>query len=116
MAAERNDTPWQQGSVISAPRAKELGILDAENQDDSVVVVISHDCDLTESSNLEPNCEVLVGRKIAEVDGNYSKGKNPRRLHLTFSSGQTSISAEFSPDSKIIISKSNLFESVPDAE
>jgi len=116
MAADRNDTPWQQGSVLSAERAKEIGILHAYSHDDVLAIVISHDCDLVEASDIEPNCEVLIGRKIAKVDGTFSKGKNPRRLHLEFSAGQFAVSAEFTPDGKTKITKTDLFRDAPASE
>jgi hypothetical protein len=45
---------------------------------------------LLEPSEIEPNCEIIVGHKIDHVDGRFAKGKNPRRLHLPFSAGDPS--------------------------
>jgi hypothetical protein len=87
MAEGRNDTPWQQGFVLSRDSATTLGLAHPDSQTETIVVLITHDCDLVEDSQIEPDCEVIVGRKIKEVDGRFTKAKNPRCLHLSFSDG-----------------------------
>jgi hypothetical protein len=104
MVGGRADTSWQQGFVLSSASAAKLGL--APDQDGStVVVLVSHDCDLLEPSTSDPNCEVIVGRKIDSIDGLYTNGKNPRRLHLPFSAGTTKISLEMLAANKKFVSK-----------
>jgi hypothetical protein len=60
MAEQRNDTAWQQGFILDKESAIELGLARPDAEDNSVVVLISHDCDLLEPPDIEPNCEVIV--------------------------------------------------------
>jgi hypothetical protein len=108
MAEDRNDTPWQQGFILSDATAAQLGLLPPGGNDDVLVVLISHDCDLLEGSATDPNCEVIVGRKIEAIDGNYANAKNPRRLHLRFSGGRTQISVELLAANKKFVKKADL--------
>jgi integrase/recombinase XerD len=62
------------------PDARGLGI--------DVAVVISHDCDLAQLPDAEPMVEVILGKRIDRLDGNYSYAKNTRRLHLSFTRGK----------------------------
>jgi DNA-dependent RNA polymerase auxiliary subunit epsilon len=75
-------TPWRQGKFLSKATATELGL--ATNKPDCLVVVASHDCDLTQSSESEPCVEIVVGKEImnSQFNGNFTNGKNARKLHL----------------------------------
>jgi hypothetical protein len=108
MAGHRNDTPWQQGFVLSEATSAELGLIQAESTKESIAVLVSHDCDLLEDSAVEPNCEVIVGRKIENIDGIYANAKNPRRLHLKFSGGTSQISVELLAAQKKFVKKDDL--------
>jgi hypothetical protein len=75
---------WRQGSILSRNLLKavlekqELGELEAD-----VGVVVSHDCDVTNSSwEAEPNVELLVGRMVKDPDKSLWWRKNPRRLQI----------------------------------
>jgi hypothetical protein len=48
-----------------------------------LAIVVSHDCDLVQSPDVEPMVEVIIGRRVDDPDGNYMHGKNPRRLHVS---------------------------------
>lgn len=76
-------------------------------------MVVSHDCDLAQDPTVEEGVEVMVGRRIAQVDGNYSHAKNARRLHLTFTGGDDSVVAEFTSGSKQTASKERLSAFLP---
>lgn len=101
------ETPWRQGHVLSDQAANVLGLI-VDGQNDQVVVVISHDCDLAQDPSNEPMVEVIVGNKIASVDGNFSYAKNARRLHLTFSEGSKELSVNMEANRKIQVSKHQL--------
>ena len=77
-------TPWRQGHVLTDRTASELGLVGGTALPDSAVVVVSHDCDLLQETDKEPDVEVIVGRRISRPSGNYTHAKNPRRLHLSF--------------------------------
>jgi hypothetical protein len=79
---------WRQGSVLprelgidlarlAAPQSLELG-------DRDVVVVVSHDCDLSQSSlEKEPWVELIIARALdRRPDGALTRGKHPRLLEL----------------------------------
>lgn len=91
MTEQRHDTAWQQGFVLNKASATQLGLIHPDAKDDTLVVIISHDCDLLEPLAIEPNCEVILGRKIDSINGLYTNGKNPRRLHLSFSAGSADV-------------------------
>src|SRR6266700_6256699 len=108
MAEARNDISWQQGFVLRAESAVSLGLIDSAAGNDRVVLLVSHDCDLVESSEIEPNCEIIVGRKIEKGDGTFAGAKNPRCLHLPFSAGEMRMTAEFLAKDKRQIEKSSI--------
>lgn len=53
MAEGRNDTPWQQGFVLSQDSAIKLGLVHPDARE-TIVVLITHDCDLLEGAEVEP--------------------------------------------------------------
>jgi hypothetical protein len=75
---------WRQGSIVPADLVDSLrqdG--EAEIPGDALLLVASHDCDVTNASfTAEPDVEFLVARPVAQVNGTFTRGKNPRRLHL----------------------------------
>ena len=73
-----------------------------------VVVVVSHDCDLTQDPTVEAAVEVIVGRQITQSDGNYTYAKNARRLHITFSDGSETITAELRSTGKEDVPKQEI--------
>jgi len=74
---------WRQGSIL--PR----GIVEVEEQE--VAIVVSQDCDLlNEDLAKEPVFEILVAKRIKRLDGNFIKGRNPRRINVSASrAGET---------------------------
>ena len=117
MAVGRNeDTPWQQGFVLTAESAVILGLVEDAAKYDQIVLLVSHDCDLVEDSNIEPSCEVIVGKKIEKIDGTFAGAKNPRRLHLEFTAGETRIAAEFFAADKRQIKKDLILAQSPNTK
>src|SRR5271163_1441769 len=103
------DTPWRQGHILAAETASKLDIAHPENDAETVVLVISHDCDLAyHDLGIEPNCEVMVGRSVEKLDGNCSWGKNARKLQLPFTGGSLPLIAEFLATSRQTIPKAFL--------
>jgi hypothetical protein len=109
----RNETPWEQGLVLSTETVAKFGLAQADAQGETVAVLISHDCDVLENTAVEPFCEVIVGRKIDAVNGLYTNGKNPRRLHLNFSAVTDQLAAEFLATEKRTIKKELLLSEAP---
>lgn len=112
MQETRIDTAWEQGCVLSASSAVKLGLL-APDAGDAIAILVSHDCDVLETAAVEPVCEVIIGRKIGTVDGHYTNGKSPRRLHLTFSAGATSVAGDFLATDKKTVKKELLLAETP---
>jgi hypothetical protein len=82
MAAGDRQTLWRQGHTLTNEAAVGLGLVRPDEIATALVIVISHDCDLTQCSEVEPCVETIVGHRIAAADGNFTHAKNPRQLHL----------------------------------
>jgi hypothetical protein len=108
MSEWQRDNPWRQGFILKNDSVKMLDLVHPKSGDDTVVLVISHDCDLAQLPDAEPYCEVIAGFPVDDVSGDFANAKNIRRLHLTFSGGQTRLSAEFNATEKRRIDKSVL--------
>jgi hypothetical protein len=114
MAERHPEIPWRQGHVLTAKSAQQLGLIHpGGEQDDPIVLVISHDCDLAAPSQIEPDCEVIPGLHIETVDGGFTNAKNPRKLHLTFSGGSVPVVAEFIAIDKHKVSKKEILKHSP---
>lgn len=108
MSAWVRETPWRQGHVLPAEAIQALGLGVQGDDDSCVAVVIGHDCDLAQEPDVEPDVEVIVGRQVSAPDGNFTHGKNARRLHLTFSGASDRITADLLAKSKRPVTKEDL--------
>jgi hypothetical protein len=116
MAQWHRNNPWRQGHLLAAETTRALGLSHSETPSDTAVVVISHDCDLAQDTSAEPNCEIVIGRKIASVDGNFANAKSIRKLHLPFSKGDgTTVPIELEAAAKTAIKKDQIASHLPDA-
>jgi len=84
MAEWARNTPWRQGHLLTNEAVTATGLNHPKYPDDTVVIVASHDCDLAQLPDIEPQVEVVVGRQIPALDGNYTHAKSSRTLHLEF--------------------------------
>src|ERR1700739_1644925 len=83
MGEWNRDIPWRQGHLLDSGTIKALGVCNLQSPEKTAVIVVSHDCDLVQSIESEPNVEVIVGRFLAEkANGNFTYSKNARKLHL----------------------------------
>jgi hypothetical protein len=110
---ERRETPWRQGSVIPSNIAVMLQLFGKEGASTKVAVVISHDCDLAQASDLEPWIEVIVGTRVAESNGNYTHAKTARRLHLYFEEEDKETIIELHAGGKVQVGKEQLTGHAP---
>lgn len=109
------DTPWRQGHLLTPEAALALGLSHTESPDLTCVVVISHDCDLAnEALQVEPDIEVIVGRRIQKGDGNYFWAKAPRTLHIDAQHRGSGAVIELVATSKQTIPKQVLAAFTPD--
>jgi hypothetical protein len=100
-------TPWRQGKLITAVDCIKLELCSEADGEKTLVVVASHDCDLTQSPDNEPIVEVIIGKITTDVDGNLSHAKNTRRLQLAFH-GDMPVVGEFEAIKKTTVSKADL--------
>lgn len=108
------ETPWRQGHLLPPEAVRSLGLIpDAASRENALVVVASHDCDIAQSPTIEPTIEVIVGSRIADLDGNFTHAKNARKLHVKFDS-EIPLLAEFVAGNMKPISKESLISHDPD--
>lgn len=112
MAVWGRDTPWRQGQVLSEDTARVVRPFQ-QTPSDVLAIVVSHDCDLAQDPSIEPMVEVIIGRRVVTVDGNFTFAKNARRLHLTFSGGAEHITVDLEANQKTQVAKDLLVEHQP---
>lgn len=103
---------WRQGHLLTAEAAVALGFRHVVNPEQTMVVVVSHDCDLAQESEFEPVVEVIVGQVIEKLDGNCTHAKTPRKLHIEFD-GDLPCFAEFEATAKLSVKKEELTDFIP---
>lgn len=115
MAEWSRETPWRQGHLLGAEAVNALHLRHPTEPDKTLAIVATHDCDLAQAPDREPMVEVIVGRTIEKLDGNYTHAKVPRRLHITLD-GQEPCLAEFEATAKTYIEKKALADYEPRSE
>lgn len=115
MAEWNRETPWRQGHLLGSDAIARLGLVNSIKPENTVVIVASHDCDLAQAPEGEPNIEVIIGRLVTDQDGNCTHAKNARRLHLEFMGVAVSW-VEFEATAKVAIDKLKLNDFHPRAD
>lgn len=104
---------WRQGHVVPAEALMALGIA---HDADTLVMVVSHDCDLANDDlDAEPYVEVIIGRTLAAADPSLTRTKSPRTLHLELNCDGRAACVELVATQKHFIPKSTLATYRPDA-
>ncbi len=114
MAEWTRNTPWRQGCVLSEEAVTAIGLQHRIHPDKTVVIVITHGCDLAQPTDKEPHVEVIIGRQISKLNGSNTHAKSPRTLHIEFE-GTEPLLAEFVVTEKHIVAKQALVAFEPDA-
>jgi hypothetical protein len=110
---------WRQGSVLPRELAIDLARLAApqslELGDRDVVVVVSHDCDLSQSSlEKEPWVELVIARALdRRTDGTLTRGKHPRLLELQATVEEVQLAARVSASERWLAPRERLVGWVP---
>jgi len=112
MAEWNRETPWRQGHLLGSDAVAALELRHTIEPEQTLVIVASHDCDLTQHPDGEPFVEVVVGRMLANRDGTYAHAKSARKLHVEFT-GTTACWGEFEATAKVTIDKWLLNEIKP---
>jgi hypothetical protein len=107
-------TLWRQGHVLTAETVAALRLVPEAHPASLVVVVVSHDCDLAQDHS-EPIVEVIVGHRVATANGNFTHGKNPRRLHVPAVDADAAIFIELMATARRSIPKQDLAGHLPSA-
>jgi hypothetical protein len=107
MAEWSRETPWRQGYALTDETVEKFALRDARAPEVTLVVVISHDCDLAASPDKEPEVELIVGRLIEKADGNFTHAKTPRVLHIEFATPDGGKFVELSATKKVRVAKSD---------
>lgn len=112
---------WEQGDVLGE-EAVAYFVQEGElpgGWGEDWIVVVSHSCDLaSEDMVAEPTAEVLRARPIgfSELNGNYTWGKNPRRLQVAVEASPQAAALDIYIHERIQISRQRLFLFAPDVE
>ncbi|MGB7497022.1 MAG: hypothetical protein WBR14_06840 [Candidatus Acidiferrum sp.] len=113
MAAWDRKTPWRQGHALTNEAAVALGLVTGEVAATAVVMVISHDCDITQLPEVEPSIEIIIGARVAAANGNFTHAKNPRRIHLPCTENGSAMYLELRAIGKREIPKDRFAEYLP---
>lgn len=109
------NTLWRQGCILPQEAVREFGLDNHANSDEVCAVVITHDCDLASSSSVEPDVEVIPGRVVSVLNGNYAWAKSPRTLHFTANHSGERVVIELLSAKKSLVSKDVLHAFNPDS-
>lgn len=112
MGEWNRDTLWRQGHLLGSDAIAALELRHAVEPELTLVIVASHDCDLTQHPDGEPVVEVIVGRLLRDKDGTFLHAKSARKLHIEFA-GASACLGEFEATAKIVVDKWALNEFKP---
>jgi hypothetical protein len=115
MAAWDRKTPWRQGHALTNEAAVALGLVPEKAVATAIVMVVSHDCDITQVPEVEPSIEIIIGARVGAADGNFTHAKNPRRLHLPCTENGSAMHLDLRATGKREIPKERFAEHVPNA-
>jgi len=102
MASSSRSVPWRQGHFLPDEAPQSFGVTESAGR---LAIVVSHDCDIVQPASVEPTVEIIIGRSIENPDGNFSYGKNPRKLHLECTAGTQKYTVELVATSKMVVPK-----------
>jgi len=102
---------WRQGDVIPIETAEALTGKSLEPG--TICIIATHDCEVSSPDlTRDPHVEILLARPTEE-DGNYTHGKNPRRLHLSLSYKDDQTTVEISAVEIYRVDRANLAKAAP---
>lgn len=113
MAEWSRETPWRQCHFLPPGFAHAAGLISNDNE---VVVLVSHSCDIAQLPDAEPEIEIIKGYIITKADGNSTHGKNARILHIEAKQNGQDILIEFRANEKQRIQKDMLLNCAPDPD
>lgn len=107
---------WSQGNILPSDAVDALHLDAIQEADELLWVVISHDCDLANSTK-ETTVELIPAIKINKPDSSSGYGKNPRILHIEYQLATAdNIWLALDARSKCTVDKSQLFNFQPNID
>ncbi len=98
-------TLWRQGHVLPPSVAADLGLAP-----DRRYMIVTHDCDLAQPVDVEPDVEIIAAEEIDAINPQCSLGERPRVLHLeVMIEGEARLQLQLRATEKIRLSKAALF-------
>jgi len=110
------ETPWRQGSIVPLGAAISLGLIGEHHSSEKLAIVISHDCDLANEIEEEPDVEIVVGTQIEDCLPDKTHAKNVRILHLEIDTATGKKAVELVARNRVAIPKSRMASFGPDRE
>jgi hypothetical protein len=107
-------TRWRQGHLLTDEALRAL--LGDNLVPDTIGVVISHSCDLAQLPDREPFVEVVVGRRVPELNGGFCHAKSARTLHISAETDLGPIHLELGTGGKKFVEKVQLVRWEPDEQ
>lgn len=108
---------WRQGSILPADLVAPLP--GNSNNEEEIFVVVSHDCDVTNSSlENEPMVEILKAkiRSDKQSNGALLFGKHPRRIQFEVEISGETVYAEANAHDRLFVQRKLLLDCTPDTE
>jgi hypothetical protein len=112
---QSRESQWRQGMVLDERSINYLLPTLTECLERTIVVVVSHDCDIASSLGNEPEIEIIVGQEITAL-GADTNAKTARRLHIDFHTPNGPIAVELLAKNKATVSKESLLHFSPKAD
>jgi hypothetical protein len=110
------ETTWRQGSFLSRPCVKEIGLCEPPT-DSGRAIVVSHDCDLAcDDLSTEPFVEVIMATRIESCAPTYTHAKDVRKLHLEINELGARLPYQLLAKDKTSVTKAALAQFQPDAD
>jgi hypothetical protein len=109
------ETPWRQGHVLPAAKALGLRLIKKKELSSRLAVVMSHDCDLANTIEDEPNVEIIIGTLIPGSSADKTHAKNVRILHIEMDGPGGRKHLELVANAKVTIPKRRLSDFSPDS-
>ena len=119
-AGRIKDLGWRQGSILSSALIEDLihsGTLPTTVTAEDILIVVSHDCDVTNPSLAnEPSAELLLACLVPEgtLNGALTHGRNPRRFHFLVGIDENPKAVEARANDRFVIGRAQLASHEPD--
>lgn len=109
-------TMLRQGSILPREARDRLGLSTIGDNDDPIIVVISHSCDLVKPYGKEPRVELISGRNSGEFKSGLSHSQSPHTLQVEYVQNHAKKVLQLRAIDKFSIDKTHLTNIDPDPD